>query len=291
MLLAVEQLSIWDNAAMEQGYQSLSKLQFSEASLQFGEALRSADDKVTLENALAACRYWQSRIPVQSENEYGQGDLELVIGDLIRYPFTGSLLGLRKSLLLHMAATAGDAREISLSLLETLFDLLLALPELPTAIQLIRLAISQYPERKYLLYFLGQAEWRKGDKAEAKANYIRACLQHPGEDHSKRIEIEQLKGLSKQHGPAWAPAYGWINGFLPLILLREETIARSEDHQKALAAYTLLALSEDAIQKNDLKTSVRCRKEINAIKPELFQAYFRLLQQRKGILLLTGNND
>lgn len=283
--MAFEQLSIWDNSLLEQGYRSLSALRFSEAALQFREALKASNDRKTLEEALAACEFWRLKIPVQPNT---QTDAGLIVQDFVRYPFSGSLLGLRRALLLHIAETAGNTKQISLPLLETIFDLLLALPDLPAAMQLVRQAISWYPGEKYLLYSLGQVLWRNNNKSEAKVNYIRACLLHPDGRYCKRIEIEAAKIPARQHGVAWIPAYGWIHGFLPLISLPEAVSAVDEVHQQAVDVYRLLYLSEEAARKKDLKSCIRCRKEIKDIKPDLYETYFRLLRRRKGLLLLTG---
>jgi len=234
-----------------------------------------------LEEALVACEFWQSKIPAQPDIQVDEGRLSLLLHDFIRYPFSAPLSGLKKALLVHIAESAWNTNPISLPLLETIFDLLLALPDLPSAMRLVQRRSSQSPGEKCLPYLMGQAQWRNGDKNEARANYIRVCLLHPDTAYCKRIEIDRAKMQAQQHGVTWIPACGWIFGFLPLISLPENIRTQSEDHQQAVAVYRLLCLSETAMKKNKLQVSIRCRKEIKTMKPDLYEAYFRLLKQRK----------
>lgn len=58
--MTVNQLSLWDNEALENGYRCLSSLELEKAESDFNEALNGAfGDTAWLIRAIQACRDWQ----------------------------------------------------------------------------------------------------------------------------------------------------------------------------------------------------------------------------------------
>lgn len=280
--MLVTQPTLWDNLALEKGYSVLSDLDFEEATVQFEEALNGPGDRQSLLKAIASVQYWEPRITSLSSPDISPDTIKKFTDDFISYNFTAQLIGFKRAILICLVDVMIHDNLLVLEETKIVFDELLKMDEFRKAVYFMGAVIKVYPGKHYLLYFLAQAQWLNGDSAPAYGNYIRALLHHPDEALVNRIENEKLKTLAQSYGMASAPAYGWLRAAMPFVTPVNDITPLSEAHQSAVTAYCLLQQSEESIKKNDLKSSIRYRKELRKISPRLYEEYFALLQKRKG---------
>lgn len=279
--MSVLQPTLWDNMALENGYHLLSVLRFGEAGVQFEEALNDTGDRQPVLKAMDAVLYWKPRITSLSSTNIPPEKIKNLTDDFISYDFTAQLIGLKKALLIHLVDVIIRERYIELREIHVAFDELLKMNEFQKATALMEYVMEEYPEKKYLFYFLAQAQWLNNDSTKGYGNYIKALLYHPDETFINRVENDKLRALAQSYGMTVAPAYAWIRVAMPFIKPPKDIKPFSEEHQCAVIAYGLLQQSEESLKKDDLKSSVHYRKELKKISPELYEEYFSLLQKRK----------
>lgn len=279
--MPVIQPTLWDNLALESGYRFLVELDFEEAAVQFEEAFNGPGDKQPVSEAIASVQYWKPRVDALLLSNISPDAIKEFTNDFISYNFTAQLAGFKKALLMRLVDVMMNENRPGLRETEMVFDELLKVNEFQKASCLIEWVMKIYPEKHYLLYFLAQALWLNGDSTRAYRNYIKALLYYPDEAFINRIENEKLKALARSCGMAAAPAYAWLREAMPFITQANDITSFNEAHQRDVTAYCLLQQSEESLKRNDLKSSVRYRKELKKISPELYEEYFSLLRQRK----------
>lgn len=275
------QPTLWDNLALESGYRFLAELDFEEAAIQFEEAFNGPGDTQPVLKAIASVQYWKPQVAALSLSDISSDTIKDFTDDFISYHFTAQLTGFKKALLIRLVDAMMKEHCLRWRETEMVFDELLKANEFQKAACLIERVMKIHPEEHYLLYFLAQALWLNGDSTRAYGNYIKALLYDPDESFINRIENEKLKTLARSFGMAMTPAYVWLREAMPFITPANDITPFSEAHQRAVTAYCLLQQSEGSLKRNDLKSSVRYRKELKKISPELYEEYFALLQQRK----------
>lgn len=279
--MPVIQPTLWDNLALESGYRFLAELDFEEAAIQFEEAFNGPGDKQPVSKAIASVQYWKPRVDTLSLHNIAPDTIKSLSDDFISYHFTAQLTGFKKALLIRLVDVMMNENCLGLREMEMIFDELLKVNEFQKAACLIERVMEIHPEKQYLFYFLAQALWLNGDSARAYGNYIKALLYYPDEAFINRIENEKLKALARSCGMVMTPAYAWLREAMPFITPANDITPFNEAHQHAVTAYYLLQQSEESLKRNDLKSSVRYRKELKKISPELYEEYFALLRQRK----------
>lgn len=278
--MPVAQLSLWDNAALESGYRSMSHLELDEAVRNLNEALLSAFcDQETTRNSLAACNFWQPRIKKIKEIEALA--ITNLLSDYSRFSFTRLMTGLKKALLSYLVECLSYEPNMNVSDMETAFDLLMNIDDFQVAENMVSKYINRYPENYSLLYFLAQAQWRNGNKAAATKNYTSALLYYPEKLFLPRIENNKLQELIHSYGLEKAPAYGWIMSVLPFVHIINNIEKRDETHAQAISSYRLLQEAHKSAENNDIVSGINYRKQLKTENPELYQAYFNLLKERK----------
>lgn len=280
--MPVTQPTLWDNLALEKGYSALSSLDFEGAAVQFEEALDGSGDKQLIAKAIESVHYWTPRVAALSSIGISYDTVKEFANDFISYNFTAQLIGFKRAILICLVDVMINDNLLALEETKIVFDQLLKMDEFRKAVYFMEAVIKVYPDKRHLLYFLAQAQWLNGDSTPAYGNYIRALLHHPDEAFVNRIENEKLRTLAQSYGMASAPAYGWLRAVMPFVTPANDITPLSEAHQRAVTAYCLLQQSEESIKKNDLKSSIRYRKELRKVSPELYEEYFALLQKRKG---------
>lgn len=286
--MIVQQLSLWDNEALETGYRCLAALELEEAIRQFNNALQSGiGEQELIQKSIAACNYWQPRLQLSSGAEVHDGataslsqHIAEMLADYIRYPFNRQMDRFKKNLLGHIVDLLYNEADMDLKDMETAFDLLLGIGDFQKAEDLISQCIKQHPENHSLLYFLAQAQWRNGNRSEANSNFAWLLLYHPDITLVSRIENSRLKELIHSYGPAMTPAYGWLRNVLPFVPLADEILACNEEHQKAIESYRLLQEANKALQNNDRNSSIKFRRQLKELVPEFFEEYLNWINQQ-----------
>ena len=277
------QLTFWDNEAIEKGLHCLSALALEEALLLFNKALQAGIGEADfIKQLIDACEYWLPRIqytPTDATNQPEQ--INALLSAYTHYPFNRQIEPLKKALLVHIAGLFFNEAGIDLNVMEIAFDLLIESGDIERAEGLVSYSTSRLGEKPLLLYMLAQTQWQNGDRSKANNNYIKLLLHHPDRVEFNRIENKKLQELINLHGTAMAPAYGWLQNIVPVIHLPDEIEIYDEDHRKAIECYRLLLGANKAIMNNDKKLSVQLRKQLKALAPDLFAAYFSWLQQQE----------
>jgi len=283
----VQQLSLWDNEALETGYHCLAALDLEEARLKFNEALQSGiGEKEQIQGLIAACDYWQTQlqrvsIPV-THYITQENHSEYIAGLLFNYKhfhFTPQMARFKKAILIHIADFMYEVEDTDLKNIETAFDLLLETGDFQKAEDFISQYVSYFPQRQLLLYYLAQAQWHNGNRSEANNNYVWLLLHYPDHVLINRIENKRLKNIIDSVGPAMAPAYGWLRNIVSFASLSDEIHICDEKHEKALKCYRLLQEANKSLQKNEMKLGIYYRKQLKALSPELYEEYFNWLKQ------------
>lgn len=287
--MPVQQLSLWDNEALETGYRCLNALEWEEAILQFNEALQGGIGEMeSVQKLITASQYWQARIQHTPGSQVHSGaaaslsqHIAGLLADYSHYSFTPQMAGFKKALLGHIVGLLHHETDMDLNDMETAFDLLLGIDDFQTAEDLISHGIKQHPEKRLLLYLLAQAQWLNGNRSDANNNYVRLLFYHPDKVMDNRIENKKLKELIHSCGPEMAPAYGWLRNILPFVPPADEIPACDEEHDKAIKSYRLLREANRSMNNNDMKSYVQYRKQLKELTPALYEEYFNLLKQRK----------
>lgn len=274
------QPSLWDNLELERGIEYLNKLQIKEAIQQLNVALRSSINREDTQKAIDAAKYWQPKI-ARALKRKDSPDIEYLLSDFGSFSFIPRLYGFRQNLLGFIADCEMKKPDAPFTEALPIFDLLLKLKYFEKAESLISFFIERHPQKHDLRYFLGQVQWLKGEKGKSRRNYLMALLNAPGGVRPDRIEHSGLRNIVEKSGFVLAPAYGWIQGILPLYSSPEEITALNNVHQKALNGYFHLRKAHISVEKRDTKASIYHRKKLKEETPELYEAYFEMLQKRE----------
>lgn len=271
--MTATQASIWDNLHLEQGLHFLGDLQMEDAIRQFNLALRGVCELADTQKALEAAQYWQNRL--QSPTT----DPASLLKDYKAYAFTPRMSGFKKNLLQWIADNIAQQEAVSFATIETAFDQLLMIKDYLKAETYMSTFIERYPEKRQLPYLLGQAQWLNKGKGKANKTYVAALLQAPDQVLMDRIENDALKKIVADFGPEMAPAYSWITGLVPFVSCQDDLPAQYPQHRKALKAYRLLQQAHRCVQNGDRKGAMPYRKQLKEEAPELYEAYFKLLNR------------
>lgn len=271
--MTATQATLWDNLHLEKGLHFLSVLQMDDAIHQFNLALRGPYGLEDARKALEAAQYWQTRIQAETMT------LETLLKDYQDYPFTPKINSFKNNLLQWISDNIRQREDISFNLIETAFDELLALKDYLEAESFITFFIQRHPEKQQLRYLQGQAQWLNNGKGKANKTYISGLLFAPDKVMIDRIKNDALKKIIIEFGPEMAPAYGWIRGLVPFVKGNNDVPACNAHHQSALKAYRLLQQAHGCVQNGDRKAAMPYRKQLKEEAPELYEAYFKLLNQ------------
>lgn len=277
-----QQLSFWDNEALETGYRHLAALEFEEAQQKFNKALQAGIGETdSIKKLLDACEYWKVRIPSFPQIKGSSELIDSLLTGFVNYPFTPQMHAFKEAMLAYIVSLLHNEPQMNIKSMETAFDLLIESNDLTNAESLAQECVAQHAGNRFVLYLLAQVQWLSGNRSEANNHYAMLLLQYPGEVEFNRIENFKLKELINLHGAAMAPAYGWLQNAMPFVPVVNEIIAGDAAHQKAIACYRLLRDANKSLLNNEIALAVQKRKELKSIAPELFAEYFNWLKQRR----------
>ncbi len=279
-----EQLTLWDNEALETGYRYFSCLRLEEAKLKFLEALRmNLGGKDELEEAIKACDCWLPKINYSqknSENNNLSNKADLLLNKFTNYPFTSRMKEFRRALLVHIGSILSAECQMDLNNVEITFDLLIDAGKLEEAEALILRGKSQYPENHKLHYMQAHVQWLNHEISKANQVYVWLLLHYPREIENNRIQNKELQKLIDRYGAPMAPAFGWLYNVLPLIPFPVEVETNDDEHRKAIECYRLIHAANKALTDHDIKSSIQHRKRLKELSPDLYEKYFEWLNQR-----------
>lgn len=298
--MEVRQLNLWDNVAAETGFQQLIELKFREAAKCFSEA---QDSPVQIDPAVMAgkraCSFWEQRIGPWQEaldpKELTINDIQELLTTYQGYSFkwlntfSVQLLEFIHSLMQQfLVGQPADnaAKNCPVDLYSTarlLIEVMNKEPELSSRIPVnLRTLIELYPNDGRLYYLSAAAYYNLSEKAAANLMYSESLLKFPEdipEDFSFPPEIDSLIQL---HGPGKAVIYGAIDGFLPCPPIDEHLQFEVPEQQSALDCYRLFRQAEMAFKNSDMKTSIKCRKEIMLLDKDLCERYLTIIRKRES---------
>ncbi len=264
------------------GYGKLSAFSFDEAKKIFREIVRSytaAEEEVY--DALDLNAYWK-KILLQCDVGPISETGPVLYNEVDRYPFKESwgMQLFRASLIDYLIKRMRQSGIFYLTEEVCLSDLLLERERYEAAELTLKKHLEEEGHQP-LRYRLAQVQWRTGNQKEANKNVVLAFLHDPVNLPFTRIENEETRQLVRMYGGEMAPAYGWIEGKLPLIRIPDSILPLSERHARAVSCYRLLRSAEKAVRKKEMEKCVYYRKQLKEEAPELYDAYFRLLEKRQ----------
>ncbi len=276
----------WPTSIMGEGYRRMADFRFEEAE-EFFDAVRHSGqgEEEEIEKALHACNYWQALIEKNKTNP-GVHPLSKLYEEFCQYPFgnNSGLHQLKEALLEYFAERLISEDRFYIhengTQNNTAADLLMKLRQYKKAEKITLHRIEERPDDIQLRYLLAQIQWLNSQKGEAKKSYAKALLSNPCRAPFHRILYQSLHSLIEDVGAEMAPAYGWVQGVLPLVPLDENLDACSELHQRALKCYRLLWSADRSLRNKNIDACVKYRKKLNAEDPELYEEYFALLNSR-----------
>jgi hypothetical protein len=263
------QLSLWDNAALENGYRHLAALNLDRAAADFREALAAGiADHPEIDACLTAIAFWQQKLETQPPLALPQ-----LLDAYSRFSFGSKMTAFKKAVLLSVVRPR-RREQADPALLPDLVDLLLNVKAFPEAEELAADYMAIYPGCRHLLYVLGKAQWMNDNKVEAYGSYAKALLYCPDRKFAENVQPPGLKDLISRHGTYMAPAFGWIADLLPLVDLAEPPAPAGTDHKHAIDCYLLLQQTQKSHIPHAApgKENLRCRKELQRQDPALFKA-------------------
>ena len=267
-----KQISLWDNEALETGYHCMAQLKFENAIAHFKEALetRFCDQKTTGE-AITFCEYWKPLV----KQELNIASVNHFLSQYRQYPFTPLMTSTRKALLCFVARHLTEETVIDMTIMESVFDLLLSLKDYRGATDFLSELTKSHPENHPLLYYLAQAQWLDGNKSAANDHYLAALLYHPEKTFKSRIKNGHLVKIIDSYGMENTPAYGWILGRVPFVHIKNDIKERDETHARAIRCYRLLKLTQNAAEQNDRASRIQFSKQLKEEDPEMYQLFFK----------------
>lgn len=279
-----DQLPLFDqqNQIMTEGYEKMAAFRFNEAGQVFRNIGKTfVQPEPETEAALNCISYWK-KVFEQLENTDCPDAVSFLYGEIDRYDFANSwgAQKFRSALINHLSGLMRSQDRFYVNEQATLSDLYLQLEKHHKAQQVLMDHLNARPSDNHARFRLAQLQWNYNQKGEAIRNYALGLLWDPQTAPSEFLESEEIADLIKKYGPEMAPAYGWIEGILPLLSVPDELSPVSEDHHKALECYRLLRKAEKASRNNQMEACVEYRKALKERWPKLYEAYYALLSKR-----------
>lgn len=269
------QLPLFDRCTkiLGEGYRKLAAFKFEEARRHFKDALHSGSKKdKEADGALRACKYWEPLV------QGSAGSINSIHKKFRSYDF-GPAPGMQQfqhALIEHIVDLMLKTDQFYLEDNKTVSDLLMECYHYEKAEKVIAEEMEAHPTDSQLPYLLAQAQWQNNKSGESKKSFARALLRNPCCVPYERIEYNGLLTLIENEGAEMGPAFGWVRGILPLVLLPEGIKPCSETHQKAVKSYRLLYSADKAVVSRDINACADYRRKLSEHAPDLYDEYFAL---------------
>jgi hypothetical protein len=267
---------------LAEGYQKLSAFEFAEAKsvfYQINETLINKEQDV--ETALTCTGHWE-RVFNRLEKKVATEKISYLFNQIEQFEFNNEwgFQKLRASLITHLIGLMQQQNLFYVNEQTAISDLYLQIGKHKMTERSITDRINAFPFDTPARFRLAQLQWNQKQKGSALRNYTLGLLIDPESAPVRYLECEQTSVLIQTHGPDMTPAYGWISGILPLLLVPETITPVSNNHRNALACYRLIRNAEKASKKKDLETCVELRKELKSGWPYVYQEYYKLISKR-----------
>lgn len=273
----------WQNETLAEGYQKLAAFRFDEAQSLFKEIKKKYDSvNPETEEAIHCTGYWKN-VTGQLDDNKSASSVSFLYTEISRYPFpkTWGMQLLRSALIRHLIGLMQKHNTIYVNDETTQSDLFLQLNQPKKAEHVLAGQLSVHPQDNNLRFRLAGIQWHNGQKGEAIRNYTLGLLRNPDLIPLNYLEYRELSDLIEHYGPAMTPAFGWISGLLPLLVLPDNIPVTGKTHTHALDCYRLLRKAEKASNERDTDATFKYRKALHDLNPGLYHEYFDLLSKRK----------
>ncbi|MGF1669442.1 MAG: hypothetical protein ACFCU6_03265 [Balneolaceae bacterium] len=272
----------WQNETLAKGYNKLAAFSFDEAEVIFTEIkMRYMSTDTEVDEALILVNYWRIFFE-QIEDKSVEHQIRFLHEEVSRFRFskTWGMELLRAALIRHVIGLMRQRGEFFITEQVALSDLYSEVNSIKMAEQVLTRQLSLDERDNNLRFRLAHIMWHNGLKGEAKKHYALGLIYNPVLVPRRYLSCSEISELINRHGPEMTPAYGWVDGIIPLLHSPEDIPAMNDAHRKALACYRLLTKAERASKNRNIDGCVEYRKELKKSHPGFYEAYFTLLSKR-----------
>jgi len=279
--LSYKQLNLftWQSERIEKGWKTLASFQFIDSIQIFNEVIKQDCFDLEAKHGIEAAEYF-SQTFIYCETIEKDKAIKYLYSAIYSFCFKKSW-GPQFLLEKLLAKVISEAELIKLFYIEeiTIADIYIKIKQLEKAKVALINQLKTNSTNTILLIKLANTQWELSELKEANYYYLKALLLEPNKVIAEIIKNKKIVTLINKYGTEMAPAWGWIYGVFPLIDIESYTEIISKN--KGCHAYNLLFLSENTDRKSNLTLIVNLRKQIKLEFPELYEAYFDLLKNRK----------
>lgn len=265
----------WDLIEAGKGYNSLARLDFPAATSHFSRVLTAFPHHQEAGSGLKLVRYWEQTLQdlESKDTESGAVLLWQRINDFV-FPCSEPGQALQRTLFRQLLAMLEEAQLFWIPPNLCAGWLHLQLGDHVAAENHFRRQIQSAPGNGRWYGRLADTLWLQGRKELANGVYVAALLLDPYRVAVDTLCHRELAEVIAEHGPALAPAYGFMKGVLPLVA-QEVTIPTAETR-----IYDQLRRAELAMLEDNHEAMVASRRELKRLSPAVFTEYLHHLHSR-----------
>jgi len=265
------QLFQWDLIEAGNGHACLARLDFDQAEVHFNRVLGALPGHWIAEAGLRSVQYWQQALRAVE----GGAEVEALIClwqriEAFAFPVSEASRILRANLIRHLLSLINGVTTFYVPPDLCSGYLHLQLGEYLAAETHLRALIESCPGHGRLYGYLADALWLQGRREIAGGVYATALLMEPLRVNVDALCNRQLVQVIARHGAELAPVFGFLRGVLPLV---DQELTDDTDAAKI---YALLRQAESALHRHDTQSTIRFRRELAMLAPEVLDAYLPL---------------
>ncbi|MEI8203388.1 MAG: hypothetical protein WCH34_10280 [Bacteroidota bacterium] len=274
-------LFTWQSERIAEGWRHLEIFNFEKAEKTFNEVQRQHKDDEECAFALKLCSQWKDIFELSNrKNSSEQTSFLFLQWNEIMFPSAWGPQLFKKTVLNRIIQIARENKVFYISESISVADLLVKAQKHALAEKEI-LNFFQSNEKSVALQInLANIQWNLNKIKESRLNYLEALLTNPSEIAVEIIENLPLAKIIQKYGSEMAPAWGWMQGELPLFEF-DKFKHNISPSQKGLYLYHLLIQAEKLTKQGEIKQIISIRKQLKEMDSDLYTAYFNLLKKRK----------
>jgi tetratricopeptide (TPR) repeat protein len=255
----------WDLHEAGKGYSSLARLDFPAATAHFSRVLKAFPHHQEARSGLKQVRYWEQTFHDLESMDTESGTVFLWQRvNHFAFPCSEPGQALQKTLFRRLLAMLEEAQLFWIPPDLCAGWLHLQLGDHVAAENHFRRQIQNAPGNGRWYGRLADALWMQGRKELANGVYVAALLLDPHRVAVDALCHRELAEVIEEHGPALAPAYGFLKRVLPLVE-QEVKIPTTETR-----IYEQLRQAELAMLEDNYEAMVAARRELKRLSPTLF---------------------
>lgn len=269
------QLSLfqWDLIAVGKGYRSLAGLDFNDARARFSGVLKALPDHPEAGRGMRDLQCWEGFFG-ELQGLEPEAAAPLLWDRISKFPLgnTESYQTLRLNLIRHLLALLDSRPALYVPPDLCSGYLYLQLGDYAAAERHLRVVLERLPGNGRLHGYLADALWMQSRAEIAGASYVKALLLAPHDVAVEAICNQPLAAVIREYGPDLAPAYGFLQGLLPLVEQDKEPVTREG------RVYELLRRAEQARRLGHHQAMVAARRDLKNLAPDLLRDYLEWLE-------------